>query len=142
MRGSAADGAPRAAALLTALALTSLATRPPAEPTGCERPRFGTTRDGVATATCIAGPGAPSTDDSRGAARLLFGLRLDPHREEPRALEALPGIGPARALAIVREARMRPFCRPEDLERVAGIGPAIRSQLTAFVETQPGACSE
>ncbi len=142
MSASAADGAPRAAALLTALALASLATQPPAEPAVCDRPEFGTTREGMATATCVADPGPPSIADARGAARLLFGLRLDPHREEPRALEALPGIGPARALAIVREARARPFCRPEDLERVAGIGAAIRSRLTEFLETPPGACRE
>ncbi len=77
-----------------------------------------------------------------GAARLLFGLRLDPHREAPRVLESLPGIGPARALAIVREARVRPFCSVEDLERVAGIGPVIRSRLAAFLETPPEACAQ
>lgn len=76
------------------------------------------------------------------AARLLFGRGLDPNRAAPGALEALPGIGPARALAIVREARVRPFCRAEDLERVAGIGPAIQARLAAFVEVSPGACAE
>lgn len=142
MSGSAADGAPRAAALLAAFALASLVPWPSAEPAACERLRFDTPRDGVTMATCRAGPGEPSRENAIGAARLLFGLRLDPHREDPRALEALPGIGPARALAIAREARVRPFCRAEDLERVVGIGPAIRSRLAAFVETQPGACAE
>jgi len=138
----AADGAPRAAAVLTALALASLAPWPSAEPAACAQPHFDPTRDGVVSAVCSADPGASAPQDTMGAARLLFGLRLDPHRESPRVLEALPGIGPARALAIAREARVRPFCRIEDLERVAGIGPVIRSRLAAFLETSPGACPE
>jgi predicted flap endonuclease-1-like 5' DNA nuclease len=139
---NAAVGAPRAAALLTLLALASLAMRSSPAPAACATPQLGTTREGVPSA-----PGGADSAERRhaepgGAARLLFGLRLDPHRDEARALEALPGIGPARARAIVREARLRPFCRAEDLERVAGIGPVIRSRLAAFLETPPGACPE
>jgi hypothetical protein len=108
----------------------------------CQTPRFVASPDGVATATCVEAPGRDARRVPTGAARLLFGLRLDPRREDPRALEALPGIGPARALAIAREARRRPFCRPEDLERVAGIGPLLRARLAPFVETSLGDCAE
>lgn len=50
-------------------------------------------------------------------------------------LEALPGIGPATAAAIVDDrTRNGPFASVDDLERVAGIGPAklaaLRDQVT------------
>ncbi|HSJ98237.1 MAG TPA: helix-hairpin-helix domain-containing protein, partial [Myxococcota bacterium] len=57
-------------------------------------------------------------------------------------LEALPGIGPARAAAIAREARARAFCAPEDLERVHGIGPVTRARLAGWIEVGAGACAE
>jgi len=65
-----------------------------------------------------------------GAARLLWGLPLDLNREDVRALEALPGIGPARARAI---AAARPYCRPADLARVPGIGPLTLERLAGRV---------
>ncbi len=47
-----------------------------------------------------------------------------------RELETLPGIGPARARAIVEDRRLRgPYRRLEDLQRVPGIGPQIVEQL-------------
>jgi hypothetical protein len=63
---------------------------------------------------------------SRGAARLLWGLPLDLNREDARALQALPGIGPSRAEAIVAG---RPFCGPDDLARVPGVGPVTLRRL-------------
>lgn len=51
------------------------------------------------------------------------------------ALATLPGIGPARASAIV-ESRRRdgPFRRVEDLERVPGIGPRTVERLRNLVQ--------
>jgi competence protein ComEA len=73
----------------------------------------------------------PVTEPPRsGAARLLFGLPLDLNRADPRDLEVLPGIGPARARAIVAA---RPFCRAADLARVPGIGPATLRRLAGRV---------
>ena len=80
----------------------------------------------------MALPGGPDPSrptagvPSRGAARLLWGLPLDLNREDERALQALPGIGPSRAEAIVAG---RPFCRPDDLARVPGIGPITLRRL-------------
>jgi predicted DNA-binding helix-hairpin-helix protein len=62
----------------------------------------------------------------RGAARLLWGLPLDLNREDVRELEALPGIGPGRARAIVAG---RPHCALADLDRVPGIGPVTLRRL-------------
>ena len=48
-------------------------------------------------------------------------------------LQLLPGIGPARAAAIVAYRTRRPFVRPEDLLRVKGIGRATYGRLRAFM---------
>ena len=91
-------------------------------------------------APCAPGRVRPvGTPPERGAARLLFGLALDPNHEQARALEALPGIGPARAEAIVTG---RPYCGVEDLARVPGIGPVTLRRLTGRVRVEPSpACA-
>jgi competence protein ComEA len=71
----------------------------------------------------------------QGAQRLLFGLPLDANRAAPEALEALPGIGPARAQAIVGA---RPLCRVDDLLAVPGIGPATLARVRPHVAVSPG----
>ncbi len=88
---------------------------------------------------CRAAP-APARDALRGPPRLLFGLSIDPNRADLKTLEALPGIGPARALAIVREREQRRFLSLGDLERVRGIGPRTVERLAglvAVVDTPP-----
>ncbi len=76
-----------------------------------------------------------------GAARLLWGAPLDLNREEAASLEALPGIGPARARAIILA---RPFCRVSELDRVPGIGPLtlLRLRGRVAVGARLAACSE
>ncbi|MBX3002262.1 MAG: ComEA family DNA-binding protein [Caldilineaceae bacterium] len=48
-------------------------------------------------------------------------------------LTSLPGIGPARAAAIVAG---RPYATVDDLERVSGIGPKTIEQLRDLITTQ------
>ncbi|HEX9581021.1 MAG TPA: helix-hairpin-helix domain-containing protein [Gemmatimonadales bacterium] len=49
-------------------------------------------------------------------------------------LAQLPGIGPTRAAAIVADRKARgPYRRPEDLQRVPGIGPATVARLKGRV---------
>jgi DNA uptake protein ComE-like DNA-binding protein len=137
--GGAAGGAPRAAAVLALLALAHGAEPAGPDPGACPQPRLGA-GTGLAQVSCAgaerAGPAPP------GAAALLFGRRLDPNVAPARALEALPGIGPARAAAIARAARVRAFCAPEDLERVPGIGPVGRARLAGWIEVGAGACAK
>jgi competence protein ComEA len=110
------DPRTRQAALVLALLLLARALP-------CERPP--------------ARPAAPAP--ARGAARLLWGLPLDLNRENVRDFEALPGIGPARALAIVSG---RPYCAVPDLDRVPGIGPVTLRRMAGKVEVgeAPAGC--
>ena len=66
--------------------------------------------------------------------QLLFGRALDLNRASASSLEVLPGIGPARAEAIVAERCRARFASVSDVERVSGIGPAIRLRMGARVE--------
>jgi competence protein ComEA len=85
---------------------------------------------------CVPGSARPrAAEPGRGAARLLWGLPLDVNREAQRDLEALPGIGPGRARAIVTG---RPYCTVADLDRVPGIGPATLDRLRGRVAVEPG----
>ena len=86
----------------------------------------------LAQRACGQGPEA-----LEGAARLLFGAGLDPNRASAEALALLPGIGPARAAAIVAERARGPFRRPGDLARVHGIGPRTVAKLRPWLQIGP-----
>lgn len=76
----------------------------------------------------------------RGPARMLFGLRLDANSASARALETLPGIGPALAGRLVEARAKRAFCRVEDLERVRGIGPVLSSRIAPSLDFAAAEC--
>jgi len=67
--------------------------------------------------------GASGGGEVRGPARVLFGLGIDPNVADAAALEALPGVGPARAEAIVAGRADGAYRTLADLRRVRGIGP-------------------
>ena len=127
----APGGAVARAAFGLAIAAFALALpRPePPRPT-CDAPAEVIAVDGhTASVRC----GDPVGPEVRGPARMLFGLPIDPNRADARTLEALPGIGPARAGAIVAERSRRPFEDVADLERVPGIGPKTRRAIAPWV---------
>lgn len=67
---------------------------------------------------------------------------LDINAATPAQLETLPGIGPAKALAIVDfRQRHGPFESLEGLDQVPGIGPATLVSLRGLVTTGPGQTS-
>jgi competence protein ComEA len=71
------------------------------------------------------GPGGPG-----GGA----GGRIDLNRASTAELETLPGIGPAKAAAIVRHREQHgPFREPGDLRAVSGIGEKTFQQLADLV---------
>lgn len=126
-------GAPRAGgaavlALAAGIALPGFA--PGSAPAECPAPG---SRVEAAGRTVEVGCGLPETPLA-GATRLLYGLRLDPNAASAAALEVLPQIGPARARAFVEARAKSPFCGPEDLERVAGIGPNRAKALEPWLD--------
>jgi competence protein ComEA len=82
--------------------------------------------------TC-QGVGAPRVE---GPARLLFGLAIDPNRADRLTLEALPGLGPTRAAALLAA---RPFRSLAELQRVPGVGPRTIARLapSLMLDDQP-----
>jgi competence protein ComEA len=89
---------------------------------------------GILAALVVAGMLASATD-ARAAA-------LDVNSASAAELEALPGIGAAKAAAIVEERQVRPFASIEDLERVRGIGPALVAELRPHITVSPAAASK
>lgn len=59
--------------------------------------------------------------------------RIDLNAASAEELETLPGVGPARAQAIIAEREARPFRVPGDLRRVPGIGEATFQRLAPLV---------
>lgn len=63
---------------------------------------------------------------AEAARPLAPGEKIDVNRADAVQLQRLPGVGPSRAAAIVRERDAGgPFATAADLERVAGIGPGM-----------------
>ncbi len=73
-----------------------------------------------------------------GRLRLLLGLPIPLGTAGASDLQALPGIGPVRAAAIVADRERRgAFARLAELERVPGIGPVTLGRLRGLVATGP-----
>jgi hypothetical protein len=120
--------APAALALAALLFFAALPAQDP-QPAACAAPaeRAGDA-DGTLAVACEGGPAL------RGPARLLYGQRLDPNRASAGALTVLPGIGVARAAAIVAG---RPFGSVAELARVPGIGPVTLARIAPYLELEP-----
>lgn len=123
-----------------ALWALSWMTSPPIEPSAadvpCTYPRelfaeAGWTR--VVSCEPPPGGGRPL----RGPVRWLYDGRVELNGAEARLLDALPGIGPARAAGIVEERQRRPFGALGDLTRVHGIGRGTVSRLRPFLRVEP-----
>ena len=68
---------------------------------------------------------------------LVFDLPLPVNAVDEKALEALPGIGPSRARAIVEDREKNGEYRSlKELERVRGIGPKTVEAIAPFLTLQ------
>lgn len=78
----------------------------------------------------FARPGAPLAGDPAAPAPAGPPPRLNLNLASVSELDRLPGIGPARAAAILQEREARgPFTSVEELSRVPGLGPSAIARL-------------
>lgn len=75
---------------------------------------------------------AAGTAAARDRPRPLAGL-VNVNAATPDELSLLPGIGPARAEAIVTRRQHRPFRRIEELRKIRGIGEKTYSRIRMYV---------
>lgn len=98
----------------------------PAEPILEDRPS-------IADSLLAAGDSVVEERERRGRP-FAEGETIDPNVAEAAELDRLPGVGPSRALRIVREREESgPFASVEDLARVSGIGPASVERLRPYL---------
>lgn len=90
-------------------------------------------RIGTDAGWTVVGCGTGDEPPLAGAVGLLFGIPLDLNRASAQDLLALPGVGPARAEAIVAARADAPFCTVLGIERVRGIGPRTAQNIEGWV---------
>ena len=75
-----------------------------------------------------------------GAAPADGGARVNLNAASADELAGLPGIGPAKARAIIEHRSTEPFHKPEDLRKVKGIGEKLYEQVKDRITVgEPGA---
>lgn len=81
----------------------------------------------------VAGASPVAAQSHGGAAVAESGPMIDIQTATAAELETLPGVGPARAQAIIEYRTRTPFRRVEDLLRVSGIGRATFRELRSHI---------
>ena len=65
------------------------------------------------------------------------GARINLNSASAEELARLPGVGPAKARAIVEYRAEDPFRKPEDLRKVKGIGDKLYDRLKDQITVEP-----
>ena len=117
-----------------------LADRPRLDPQAVlDRPCRGLDPAGIGALVRLDGAGAPPGPCApevcgKGARAWLAGAPLDVNLATARELEAIPGVGPSLARAILAErARRGRFEALEELDDVDGVGPKTLAKLRGFL---------
>ena len=128
----------RSLATATGLVLLGSAIRLVSGPSSTERgwrPLAGDAIEVISKTQLISEVEAEIEDEKRAGTPLADGEKIDPNFADAIELRRLPGVGPAKAAAIVRDRRERgPFRSLEDLERVKGLGRATVESLSPHLE--------
>ena len=96
-------------------------------------------RPSIGDSLLVAGDAAVE-EKARRSRPFEPGETIDPNVAGDEELDRLPGVGPARALDIVRDREENgPFAKVEDLARVRGIGPAGVERMRPHLRLDPAA---
>jgi competence protein ComEA len=88
----------------------------------------------VAAAFALSPALSRAVASSRPASAVSLADPIDVNQASAAELSLLPGVGPSLAAAIVADRESRgAFRRPQDLDRVRGIGPAILARILPHV---------
>ena len=82
---------------------------------------------GLLCGLVLAGPGRGAL--AAGSAPIDPGHKVNINTASADELARLPGIGPAKAQAIIARRTQEPFARPEDLRKVKGIGDKLYDRV-------------
>jgi len=92
---------------------------------------------GLLCGLALAGTGRGAV--AAGAAPAAAGARVDLNSAGADELAKLPGIGPAKARAIIEYRSEAPFQKPEDLRKVKGIGDKLYDRLKDQIRVERAA---
>lgn len=84
----------------------------------------------------LAVVGAFAAGDARAAEESQPGGVVNINTASEAQLQMLPGIGPAKARAIVEYRAKTQFARPDDLVKVKGIGVKLMAKIKPYVVTE------
>jgi competence protein ComEA len=76
---------------------------------------------------------AKAAKEKKGATKLAPGQRVNINQASQEDLEKIPGIGPAKAKAIIKG---RPYKNPQDIMKVKGIKKGIYNKIKDFISVQ------
>lgn len=76
---------------------------------------------------------AKAAKEKKGTAKLAPGQRVNINKASQEDLEKIPGIGPAKAKAIIKG---RPYKNPQDIMKVKGIKKGIYNKIKDFISVQ------
>ncbi|MGQ9687470.1 MAG: ComEA family DNA-binding protein [Desulfobaccales bacterium] len=108
-------------------------TAKPAEPTPAAKAPSVADKPAPAAETSTKPKAAQTAPEKAGAPRLAPGERVNINTASQEDLEKIPGIGPVKAQAIIKN---RPYKTPEDLMKVRGIKDKTYQKIKNYITVQ------